>query len=217
MSDTSNVTFRPYVAAEDVARANFYALLSRLYAAAADQALIAAIAASPPLGTEDHGAPLPMAWSRLIAAASAVDVDAVAEEYEALFGGVGQARINLHASHHLTGFMMEKPLAEVRDSLRELGIARLEAQSVVEDHIAALFETMRLLILGSSDQSNKGITLAPQNVNTQRMFFERHISPWIDECCSKIVHDPLANFYRVVTQLTMSFMQVEREGFSISA
>ena len=53
----ANVAFRSYVSAEDHGRANFYALISRLLAAAPDQALLAAIAGSPPLTTEDDGAP----------------------------------------------------------------------------------------------------------------------------------------------------------------
>lgn len=206
----SPVAFRAYVAAEDHARANVYALLSRLFASPPDAALLAAIAASPPLPTEDDGAALPMAWSKLIAASSVVDADSVGEEYEALFGGVGRASVNLHGSHHLTGFMMEKPLAHLRDVLSELGIARLEAQTVVEDHIASLCEIMRILIVGSEG-------IAAKDVATQKAFFLEQVSSWIDTPAQQIAEHPLANFYRVVAQFMRSFMQVERESFAISA
>jgi TorA maturation chaperone TorD len=218
MTESSNVTFRPYVAAEDIARANFYALIARLFASPPDAALIKAIAGSPPLSTDDDGAALPQAWSRLIAASSAVDDEAVREEYDALFGGAGKALINLHASHHLTGFMMEKPLAELRESLRRLGIARLETQQFVEDHVSALCETMRLLIVGNSDiaaQQQTGATFPPQSVQAQQVFFSAHIGTWIDKLAAQIAKQSLANYYAVVAQLLSAFAQVERESFAI--
>jgi TorA maturation chaperone TorD len=209
--DVSSVAFRAYVAAEDHARANFYALIARLFAAPPDAALLQAIAGSPPLSTEDDGSPLPQAWSKLIAASSVIDEEAAREEYEALFGGVGKSLVNLHASHHLTGFMMEKPLSDLRETLKQLGVARLDNQSVVEDHASAVCETMRLLIVGGGE----GSTLAPQSLATQRLFFEKHIASWIETLCTAITKQPLANYYLVVAQLVSAFFSVERESFAI--
>jgi TorA maturation chaperone TorD len=209
MTDSSNVAFRPYVAAEDHARANLYALIARLFAAPPDAALIAAIASSPPLSTEDDGAELPLAWSKLIAASSAIDEEAAREEYEALFGGVGKAQVNLHASHHLTGFMMEKPLAELRTALATLGLSRLEAQPFVEDHLAALCEVMRILIVGAEKY-------APATIATQSAFFAAHLSPWFERVGDAISKQSLANYYRVVAQLAMAFFRVDRDSLAIS-
>ncbi|HPT56043.1 MAG TPA: molecular chaperone TorD family protein [Casimicrobium sp.] len=204
----ANVAFKSYVSAEDHGRANFYALISRLLAAAPDQALLAAIAGSPPLTTEDDGAPLPLAWSKLIAASMAMDADAAHEEYEQLFIGVGRAPVNLHASHHLTGFMMEQPLADVRGALATLGFARVEVQTVVEDHLASLCEVMRLLIVGANG-------IEPSSVAVQREFFGNHIAPWFEICCGAIAKSSLANYYAVVAQFIGSFLQVERDAFAI--
>jgi TorA maturation chaperone TorD len=197
-----------YVSPEDHGRANFYALISRLFADAPDQALLQAIAGSPPLASDDTGEPLAIAWSKLIAASSVMDSDAAREEFDALFIGIGKSPVNLHASHHLTGFMMETPLAEVRGTLATLGIARLETQTVVEDHLAALCEVMRLLIVGADG-------IAPAALSTQKQFFESHITTWFELCCTAITKSPLANFYSLVAQLTRSFLMVEREGFAI--
>ncbi len=197
-----------YVSPEDHGRANFYALISRLFADAPDQALLRAIASAAPLPSDDSGEPLALAWSKLIAAASVMDADAAREEYDALFIGVGKAPVNLHASHHLTGFMMETPLADVRDTLSTLGFARLESQTVVEDHLAALLEVMRLLIVGADG-------VAPAALSTQKQFFETHIATWFELCCSAIMKSPLANFYSLVAQFESSFLLVEREGFAI--
>jgi len=202
------IGFRSYVSPEDHGRANFYALISRLFADAPDAALLRAIASSPPLATDDDGAPLAQAWSRLIAACTAVDADAVREEYDALFIGVGRAPVNLHASHHLTGFMMEQPLADVRRSLAHLGFVRIEAQTVVEDHLAALCEVMRVLIVGGQD-------FDPASLAVQRDFFVSHLASWFTLCCDAIAKSPLANFYSVVAQFTCSFLQVERDAFAI--
>ena len=208
MSDS--VAFRAYVSPEDHGRANFYALISRLFAAAPDQALLAAIAGSPPLAADDNSEALPMAWSKLIAASTAMDEDAASEEFEKLFIGVGKAPVNLHASHHLTGFMMEQPLADVRSALATLGFARVEAQTMVEDHLSALTEVMRLLIVG-------GDGVPPSSVSVQRQFFVAHIDQWFEICCTAIKKSSLANFYIVVAQLTYSFLQVERDSFAIEA
>ena len=197
-----------YVSPEDHGRANFYALISRLFADAPDQALLQAIAGSPPLPSDDTGDPLSLAWSKLIAASSVMDAEAAREEYDALFIGVGKAPVNLHASHHLTGFMMETPLAEVRGTLATLGFARLETQTVVEDHLAALCEVMRLLIVGADGVS-------PAALSTQKQFFETHIATWYELCCTAIMKSSLANYYGVVAKFVSSFLLVEREGFAI--
>ena len=208
MSDS--VAFRVYVSPEDHGRANFYALISRLFAAAPDQALLAAIASSPPLATDDNSEALPMAWSKLIAASTAMDEDAASEEFEKLFMGVGKAAVNLHASHHLTGFMMEQPLADVRSSLAQLGFVRIEVQTMVEDHFAALTEVMRLLIVGGQD-------VQPASLAEQRKFFTAHLEPWFEQCCSAVSKSSLTNFYAIVAELSISFLQVERDAFAIDA
>ena len=208
MSDA--VAFRAYVSPEDHGRANFYALISRLFASAPDQALLAAIASSPPLASDDNGAALPLAWSKLIAASTAMDEDAASEEFEQLFMGVGKAAVNLHASHHLTGFMMEQPLADVRSSLAQLGFVRIEMQTMVEDHLAALTEVMRLLIVGAQD-------VQPASLAEQRKFFTAHLEPWFEHCCLAVSKSSSANFYAIVSGFTNSFLQVERDAFAIDA
>lgn len=204
----ASVSFRPWISPEDHGRANFYALLSRLFADAPDAGLLAALASSPPLTTDDDGMPLAMAWSRLIAASGVVSADAAREEYDTLFVGVGHAPLNLHASHHLTGFMMEQPLADVRATLATLGFARIGAQTMVEDHLAALCEAMRLLIVGGGD-------IAPAAIAVQREFFDAHIAAWFERCCTAITESPLANFYGVVAQFGCQFLLLEQAAFAI--
>jgi TorA maturation chaperone TorD len=203
------------LAPEDEARANFYALLARLYVDAPDPALLAAIAAAAPLGEQgdrdgpdDRGGGLPAAWDALRAASAVVDPRAVVEEYNSLFVGVGKSAINLHASHWIAGAMMDKPLIDLRDSLAALGLSRRPGVTLVEDHAAALCETMRILIAGRDARM-------PAPIEAQRDFFGHHIAPWIFACCAATQDCSIANYYRRVAKFTHAFMALERDSFAI--
>jgi TorA maturation chaperone TorD len=209
------------LAPEDEARANFYALLARLFAAAPDAALLHAIAGAVPLGVAlDAGAEadsgdgagaepgLPAAWDALRAASAAVDPDAVAQEYTDLFIGVGKSEINLHASHWIAGHMMDRPLVEVRATLARLGLAPRPESTMLEDHISALCEAMRALITG------QGLG-APAPLSAQRDFFDRHMDPWIFDCCGAIGNFSVANYYARVAQFAGQYMALERDSFAI--
>ena len=110
-------------------------------------------------------------WDALRAASATADPDAVRQEYDDLFIGVGKSPVNLHGSHWVAGFMMDRPLAELRATLAAMGLARRPGVTMVEDHLSALCETMRLLVAGDS-------AMPPQPVEAQRTFFERQIAPW---------------------------------------
>ena len=111
------------LAPEDRARADYYALLARLYADAPDAALLQAIAQSSEAAIEMAEQPLTRAWATLGAASAAMDPAAASEEYQELFIGVGQSAVSLHASAYVlhTG---RNPLVEVRAALARLGLGR---------------------------------------------------------------------------------------------
>ena len=200
---------------EDQTRADFYALLARLYADGPDSALLQAIAMAAPLGPPmflDRGDSkafrLGTTWNNLRAASGVMDTEAAQQEYIDLFIGVGKSEVNLHGSHWLTGFMMEKPLAELRKALALLGLQRAAHANMLEDHLSALCETMRLLIAGGPGR-------APAAPDQQHEFFAAHIDPWFERCTGAICAHREANFYRPVAQFTESFMVLEREAFEI--
>ena len=208
----SGVTLHHRLEPEDQARADFYALLARLYAGAPDAPLLRAIATAAPLAdaSESAAAPgtLPAAWDMLRAASAAMDASAAVDEYNVLFVGVGKSELNLHASFWLTGFMMETPLVDVRATLARLGLGRRPQVSLVEDHLSALLETMRILVAGQDERR-------PALVAEQRDFFAAHLEPWVFSCCSAISNCPVANYYRRVAQFTDMFMALERDSFAI--
>jgi len=204
---TATVTIRQAIAPEDEARAQVYALLARLYAGGPDATLLAALANSPPW-TADAANPLAAAWNALILASSAMDADAAEQEYTEVFVGVGRSVVDLHASHWITEAASEKPLVAVRADLARLGLARLAGATVYEDQLSVLCETMRMLIAGDGDK-------APSDIAVQRAFFDRHIAPWVAQCCSAICQCPLANYYLHVAKFTSLYMAVERDSLAI--
>ncbi len=200
------------LAPEDQARAEFYALLARLFARAPDASLLAAIAAAPPLAPpahppEDDSGTLAEAWERLRAASATTDAESARDEYQTLFVGVGRSEVSLYASHYL-GPQSGRPLAEIRASLAELGLARRADASEFEDHLALLLETMRLLVAGDT---SRGAT----PIAAQQHFFARHLSSWAPECCAAISANAVANYYRRVAQFTDHFLALERDSFAV--
>jgi TorA maturation chaperone TorD len=214
--ESAPVTFSHRIEPEDQARADFYALLARLFADAPDRALLAAIAAAPPLEpatildseTASPAERLAASWDALRAASAAMDAEAAKYEYDELFVGVGKSEVNLHASHWLTGFMMEKPLADVRSELARLGVGREPSATLVEDHLSPLCEVMRLLITGRDDRR-------PATVSEQRAFFARFLQPWTSRCCAAISQHPIANYYRRVGQFADAFLAIERDALAL--
>jgi TorA maturation chaperone TorD len=196
------------LAPEDRARADYYALLSRLYADPPDAELLRAIAqSSEGAGIEMAEQPLALAWAVLGAASAAMDPAAASEEYQELFIGVGQSAVSLHASAYVlhTG---RNSLVEIRAALARLGLGRQAGVNLYEDHLAAVCETMRVLIAGAPG-------VQPFSLAQQREFFGMHVRPWVFACCTAIKDCAIANYYRRVAEFTDSFMAIERDSFAI--
>ncbi|HRP23771.1 MAG TPA: molecular chaperone TorD family protein [Thauera sp.] len=190
---------------EDRARAEHYALLARLLHAAPDAALLGALAQSGRLLGGEDGA-LPQAWAALGAAAAGISLQAACDEFDALFISVGKPAVISNGSWYLTGFLQEEPLAELRADLAELGLGRRTGVTETEDHIAALAEVMRHLVLTAPDAAG---------LQRQRAFFERHIAPWYAHLAQALAQAPGADFYAKVGALLRAFMDIEREAFDM--
>jgi TorA maturation chaperone TorD len=191
---------------EETARAEVYGLLAQLWYASPTPELLSALRVA---ATEApaQGAFLEEPWRELVGAARAQDAAAIAAEYDALFGGVGKPEVWLFASHYLAGFLNEQPLVRLRDTLAQLGLARDEAMSETEDHIAYECEVMRYLIAGDD--------VAVANLARQREFFAQHLQPWADALCEAVAAHPKARFYAVLARFTRAFVQVEAQAFDL--
>lgn len=202
----NTVAEAPLIADEDAARAGLYALLARLLYAAPNATLLQAIAAADEIAAAEST--LAAAWHELQAASAVMDAEAADQEYERLFIGLGQGEVMAYMSWHLTGFLMEEPLARLREDLAELGLARTAGTGEPEDHIAALCETMRWLVAGDAET-------APVALAQQRVFFDRHLRSWYAAFAAQLAAAPSANYYRAVARLLQDFLDIEAQAFDI--
>ena len=187
------------LAPEDADRAGFYALIAHLMAGAPADGTLAAIAGAPALVADPalpEAVTLAAGWQRLQRAATDSDAPGVAAEWAALFTGTGRPLLLPYASFHLTGFLMEKPLAALREDLAALGLARAAGCGEAEDHLAGVCDAMRVLV-------ERG------DWATQRRFFARHLQPWAGECCRSLIDCAPAHFYRALAQFARAFFVLE--------
>ena len=190
------------IAPEEQARANFYGLLARLFYSAPDAGLLRTIAAAGDMDAEDDR--LAAAWRELRAAAGSADAGRVREEYEAAFVGTGKAPVTLYSGAYSVRFTNEVPLAALRGELAALGLARRADAGEPEDHVAALFDTMRHLIAGQV-----------HGLEEQQRFFARWIAPIAEPLCAAIEASEVADFYRRVARLAKAFLTVEQAAFEM--
>ncbi|MBC5765435.1 TorD/DmsD family molecular chaperone [Ramlibacter albus] len=191
---------------EETARAEIYGLLAQLYYAPPPEELMVALRVAV-TDAPAQGAFLEEPWRAFIGVAREMSDGEIRDEYDALFGGVGKPEVYLFASHYLSGFLNEKPLARLRDELAALGLARDEAMPETEDHIAYLCEVMRYLIAGDD--------VAVANLTKQREFFAAHLQPWVNALCDALGAHPSAKFYAALAAFTRAFFSVEAQGFDM--
>ncbi len=203
MSEPTPMRFLATPAPEEVARANFYGLLARLFYAPPDAELLGALAGAGPLEAEGE-AGIAEAWMRLAEAAAIADLQAVREEYETAFIGTGKAPITLYSSAYTIRFSNEVPLVKLRGELAALGLSRRSEVHEPEDHVAALFDVMRHLI---GEQKRE--------LTEQKAFFERWIWPTVEPLCSAIEQSDKTVFYKRVAGFMREFCTLEHSAFEM--
>ena len=191
---------------EEIARAEMYGLLASLFYQPPSEELLAQLQAAVTEAPQQGGF-LEEPWRDLVAQARAMSATQIAQEYNALFGGVGKPEVYLFGSHYLSGFLNEKPLVQLRDDLAALGLARDASMPETEDHVAYLMEVMRYLIAGDD--------VAVCNLTQQSGFFSQHLQPWVSRLCQTLAGHPRAVFYARVAALTEAFVSVESQGFDL--
>jgi TorA maturation chaperone TorD len=185
---------------EERARAGVYSLLGALLASPPQPDLLTMLRDLEP-GT---GALAP-AWQSLKLAAGQAGPERLEEEFNALFIGLGRGELVPYGSWYLTGFIMEKPLAELRARLQQLGFARQEGVAEPEDHVAALCEVMAMTI------AENRLTFSEQAA-----FFSRHVGSWMPRFFADLEKAQSAGFYRAVGSLGTRLMAVEQQYFVMS-
>lgn len=200
MSDTAaNLV----IAEEDKLRADLYDFLAALLAAPPDLRLLRKCA-----GLSGDGSPLGRGIATLSKLAQAAVPSSVEREFNDLFIGVGRGELLPYASYYLTGFLNEKPLAQLRRDMAAASIARAENVFEPEDNIASLMEMMAGLIEGRFG--------APAPVARQREFFNRHVAPWAGHFFADLEGAKGSVFYAPVGAIGRAFMAIEKEAFRLS-
>jgi TorA maturation chaperone TorD len=178
---------------EEQDRADVYGLLAALLLEPGPP-LLAALATLPrPAQRDDE---LTHAWHDLLGAAARRG-PAVLAEHADLFIAAGTPRLNPHECFYLDGWLMDKPLARLREDLRQLGLARADGVTELEDHLGALCETMRVLIESGRPRQ------------TQQAFFDGHLAGWSARCLQDIAAAPGADFYRALAVFAQAFFELE--------
>lgn len=183
-------------------RAGAYAMLGGLLRSEPDAELLARVAQLTAAGTGD---PLAEALSGLGRAASEATPEAIKHEYFALFIGIGRGELVPYGSWYQSGFLMEKPLGDLRADLARLGFEREADRNEPEDHVGALCEVMSMLVADSAA------------FEQQQAFFRQHISPWFQRFFADLQSAASASFYREVARFGASFTDFETQYFSMAS
>lgn len=193
------------LAEEDLSRARFYALLSRLLARPMDDATLESVRALSG-DASDFGRAIELLAER----ARAATVETATEEFSTLFFGMGAGGELLpYGSYYRTGLVYDKPLADLRGDLARLGIGAKADTTEPEDHIAFLCEVMHGLIEGSFG--------APRSLDDQREFFRAHLEPWAARFFADMEKANSARLYAPLGAVGRLLMAIETEGFAADA
>ncbi len=207
MSTASTAQAEPATSDYEMLRAQQWSLIASLLVAPPDRDTLDALA-----GLTGDDTALGQAYRVLAETAATADVDDIAREFFELFVGVGRGELLPYASFYLTGFLNERPLADLRRDLAMMGVERAAGRFEPEDHIASIAEVMAGLAAGDFDASVLGCGAAGQ-----AGFFARHLQPWAAQFFDDLAVAPSARFYRSVAEVGRIFTDIEIRAFALEA
>ena len=197
-------TALPDITDEDRLRADLYNYLGLMLSAPPDQMLLDQTAALTGDDTD-----LGQAIKGLARVAKVSKPKAVRSEFNALFIGLGRGELLPYASYYLTGFLNEKPLANLRATMANFGMVRADDVFEPEDNIASLMEMMAGMIVG---RFGRVATLQEQNE-----FFNAHIGTWSTHYFTDLQAAKSSVLYASLGAVGSAFMNIEREAFRMTA
>jgi TorA maturation chaperone TorD len=191
---------------EELARANLYGLISRLFYGPADPNLLAEISRGTQAaeGQEGESSGLAAAWRTMQDACRTAYPAVVRQEYDSLFVGVGRAEVSPYLSGYAEPASPDRYLVRLREQLAGWGLGRRETVFEVEDHISGVSDVMRYLI---EDR---------RSLAEQQQFFQSFVYPGAISFCAAAQCAASASFYKPVAGLAMAFLEIERAAFEMS-
>jgi TorA maturation chaperone TorD len=202
MAESENAAPSP-LEPEDIARANLYGLIGRLYYAPPDPNLLAEISRGATGGEGGEESGLGAGWRAVQEACRTAFPAVVRQEYDSLFVGVGKSEVTPYLSGYVSPAGPEHYLVKLRDQLSRWGLGRRESVFEVEDHISGICDVMRWLIEGG------------HSLDRQRYFFEDFAYPGVLPFCVALQNAPSASFYRHIAALTWAYFEVEKTAFEM--
>ena len=182
-------------------RASAYSIIAALLRAVPSKEALQHIAEFSKVAVDEDELLLSMSTMGL--AAESTELEAIDDEFHALFIGLGRGELVPYGSWYLTGYLMEQPLSILRDDLAQLGFQRDEEVVEPEDHVAALCEVMAMMVQDDVTPS------------VQSRFFEKHISTWIGRFFTDLSEAESAVFYRAVGRFGTAFINLEKQYLSM--
>lgn len=197
MSNAGHQAVSGEIPPEQRARANLYSLLAALLRREPTAELLQVVRELDPGEGE-----LQEIWRQLRDTARQLEPEDVEREYQRLFIGLGRGELVPYGSHYLSGFLMEKPLADLRTDLAGMGLERQEGISEPEDHVAALCEVMAMIIQENS-----------LSFEDETGFFKRHMGGWMPTFFQDLQQAESGRLYRALGCLGQRFMEIEQVYF----
>ncbi len=189
---------------EDRLRADLYNYLGLMLAAPPDEMLLAQSAA-----LTGDASPLGQAIEGLARVAKVTRPKPALTEYNALFIGLGRGELLPYASYYMTGFLNEKPLANLRADMAALRITRAKDTFEPEDSIASLMEMMGGMIVGRFGNA--------VSLQRQKEFYNKHIGPWGAHFFTDLQAAKASVLYASLGAVGAEFLSVEQEAFRMMA
>ncbi len=203
---------------EDEARAHCYALISRLFYAPVDDALLHQLsragldvdAASVTGNTADPSeAPsagsFAQAFLALQSAARSGDLEGLRQQYDDMFIAAGKALVTPYTSGYALPSAPDRHLVALREQLAAWRLARRDSVFEVEDHVSAICDAMRWLIESA------------RSLEEQRAFFDDYVYTGVGPFCAAVADTATTPFYRSAAALARAFLDVEKESFALHA
>ena len=190
-----------FVAPEELARANLYGLIARLFYAPPDQQLISELLRAQPI---EGDAALAQAWRDMVEGCRNAFPVTLEHEHTELFIGTGKAEVTPYVSHYVVKYSTDNPLVELRQQLAAWGIGRREEVPEYEDHISGVCETMRFII-----------AVQQRSPEEQRAFFERFVHRGAIAFCDAVSASTNARFYQHVARFARAFFDIEKAAFEM--
>ncbi|MFO8142612.1 MAG: molecular chaperone TorD family protein [Marinobacter sp.] len=202
MADTAEIQCPRSIPDEDRARAQMYQLLGTLLGGPPSNELLRGLTT-----LQGGDTALGSASRTLAALAERTSPENANREYNNLFVGVGRGELLPFASYYLTGFLNEKPLADLRGDLMARGIKTSDDVKEPEDHIGTLCEIMAGIITGEFE--------CDSDLASQKAFFDAHLAKWASLFFSDLEKAQTAVFYAPVGSLGRAFVEVEADAFAL--